>query len=38
VAWGLGGAALALAFGGIALFVSKSRLAGANAPSRATSR
>ena len=29
VAWGLGGAALALAFAGLALFVSRSRLSGA---------
>lgn len=38
VAWGLGGAALALAFAGIALFVSRGRLSGTSAPSPAATR
>jgi hypothetical protein len=38
VAWGLGGAALALAFAGVALFVSRSRLSEAPQRGPATSR
>ncbi len=37
VAWGLGGAALALAFAGLALFVSRSRVSGASERRPATS-
>ncbi len=38
VAWGLGGAALALSLAGVALFLSRSRLSGASAATAATSR
>jgi hypothetical protein len=38
LAWGLGGAALALAFAGLALFISRTRLSDAKSPRPAVSR